>query len=218
MKVNKKRNQSLLQLGLFAGVLLFINILGNTFYNYYDLTEDKRFTLTDASVDMMENMNEIVYVKVLLEGEFGGAYKRLQNSVRELLDDYRSISPNLEYDFENPLEGSVEDVNARKELYAQSGIYPINLKERTSDSKKEQLTYPYALIFFQGRETAVNLLENNVPGMNPELAINNSISLLEYKITGAVKKLMTVRKPVVLYTQNLNYLFPKKIILKSTNL
>ena len=58
-------------------------------------------------------------------------------------------------------------------------IYPINLKEQTSDSKKEQITYPYALIFYQGRETAVNLLENNVPGMNPELVINNSVSLLE---------------------------------------
>ncbi len=200
MSSNNKRNQSLLQLGLFAGVLLFINVLGNTFYNYYDLTEDKRFTLTEASVNLMEDMREVVYVKVLLEGEFGGAYKRLQNSVRELLDDYRSISPNLEYDFENPLEGSVEEINARKELYAKSGIYPINLKEQTSDSKKEQLTYPYALIFYQGRETAVNLLENNVPGMNPELVINNSISLLEYKITGAINKLMTVKKPIVLYT------------------
>ncbi len=200
MSINNKRNQSLLQLGLFAGVLLFINVLGNTFYNYYDLTEDKRFTLTDASVDLMENMKEVVYVKVLLEGEFGGSYKRLQNSVRELLDDYRAISPNLEYDFENPMEGTVEDVNARKELYAKSGIYPINLKEQTSDSKKEQITYPYALIFYQGRETAVNLLENNVPGMNPELVINNSVSLLEYKITGAITKLMTVKKPVVLYT------------------
>lgn len=200
MSINNKRNQSLLQLGLFAGVLLFINVLGNTFYDYYDLTEDKRFTVTDASVDLMENMKEVVYVKVLLEGEFGGAYKRLQNSVRELLDDYRSISPNLEYDFENPLEGSVEEVNARKELFAKSGIYPINLKEQTSDSKKEQITYPYALIFYQGRETAVNLLENNVPGMNPELVINNSVSLLEYKITGAINKLMTVKKPIVLYT------------------
>ncbi len=200
MSINNKRNQSLLQLGLFAGVLLFINVLGNTFYNYYDLTEDKRFTLTDASVDLMENMREVVYVKVLLEGEFGGSYKRLQNSVRELLDDYRSISPNLEYDFENPLEGSVEEVNARKELYAKSGIYPINLKEQTSDSKKEQITYPYALIFYQGRETAINLLENNVPGMNPELVINNSVSLLEYKITAAINKLMTVTKPIVLYT------------------
>jgi ABC-2 type transport system permease protein len=208
MKVNSKRNQSLLQLGLFAGVLLFLNVLGNTFYNYYDLTEDKRFTLTDASVDMMEKINEVVYVKVLLEGEFGGAYKRLQNSVRELLDDYRSISPNLEYDFENPLAGTTEEKNARAELYAKSGIYPINLKVLTSDTKKEQRTYPYALIFFQGRETAVNLLENNVPGMNPELAINNSISLLEYKITGAIKKLMTVRKPVVLYTTGHQELSP----------
>ncbi|HFD31216.1 MAG TPA: gliding motility-associated ABC transporter substrate-binding protein GldG [Gammaproteobacteria bacterium] len=196
----KKKNQSLIQLGLFAGVLLFINILGNTYYNYYDLTEDKRFTLTDASVDLMDNLKEEVYVKVLLKGEFGSGFKRLQKSVKELLDDYRSVSTSLKYDFVNPLLGSVEEVNARKELYAKSGILPVNLREQTSDSKREQLTYPYALIFYQGRETAVNLLENNIPGQNPEIVINNSISLLEYKITAAIKKLRTITKPVVLYT------------------
>lgn len=196
----KKRNQTFIQLGLFAGVLLFLNVLSNTFYSYYDLTEDKRFTLTDATVDLMENLNDVVYVKVLLEGEFGAGFKRLQKSVKELLDDYRSISDNLEYDFINPMEGSVEEVNARKELYAKSGIYPVNLRELTSESKKEQITYPYALIFFQGREIAVNLLENNTPGVNPEVAINNSVSLLEYKITAAIQKLRTIKKPVVLYT------------------
>ncbi len=203
-----RKTQTLIQLALFAGVLLFINILGNTFYNYYDLTEDKRFTLTDASVDLVENLNDVVYVKVLLEGEFGAGFKRLQNSVKELLDDYRALSSNIEYDFVNPLEGDIDEVRALQEKYAKSGILPVNLRELTSESKKEQLTYPYALIFFAGREIAVNLLENNVPGTNPEVVINNSVSLLEYKITAAIKKLRTIQKPVLLYTEGHGELLP----------
>jgi len=195
-----KRNQTLLQLVLFAGILIFINILGNTFFNYYDLTEEKRFTLTDASKDLIENLNEKVYVEVLLDGKFNAGFTRLQNSVRELLDDYRSISTDLEYEFKNPLPGNVEEDNAVKQKLAKLGVYPINVQERTSDSKNEKLTYPYAFVYYQGRQTAINLLENNTPGANPEVVINNSISLLEYKITNAITKLKTVIKPVVVYT------------------
>lgn len=195
-----KKTQTLLQLALFAGILIFINILGNTFYNYFDLTEEKRFTLTDASVDMMDNMKEVVYVEVLLDGDFGAGFKRLQTSVRELLDDYRAVSSNMEYVFKNPLTGNVEQDNAAKQNYAKSGIFPVNLKQQTSESKKEDIVYPYALIFYQGEQTFVNLLENNTPGMNPEVVINNSVSLLEFKITSAIKKLRTVLKPIAVYT------------------
>lgn len=195
-----KKTQTLLQLALFAGILIFVNVLGNTFYNYFDLTEEKRFTLTDASKELMENMKEVVYVEIMLDGEFGAGFKRLQNSVKELLDDYRAVSSNLEYEFKNPLTGNVEEDNATKQKYAKSGIFPVNLKQQTSESKKEDIVYPYALIFYQGRQISVNLLENNTPGMNPEIVINNSVSLLEYKITNAINKLRTVIKPIAVYT------------------
>ncbi len=195
-----KKTQTLLQLALFAGILIFINVLGNTFYNYFDLTEEKRFTLTDATKDLMENMNEVVYVEVLLEGEFGAGFMRLQNATRELLDDYRSLSTNLEYRFRNPLTGNVEEDNLTKQELGKRGIFPVNLKEQTSESKKEQIVYPYAIINYQGEAKSINLLENNTPGMNPEVVLNNSVTLLEYKITSAINKLRTVLKPVVVYT------------------
>lgn len=202
-----RRTQTFIQLGLFAGILLFINILGNTFYNYYDLTEEKRFTLTQESVELMENLNEQIFVEILLEGEFSAGFKRLQKSVKELLDDYRALSRNLDYNFVNPLEGSVEEVNARKETFSKVGINPVNLRQLTSESKTEQLTYPYAIVNYQGRQQIVNLLENS-SGLNPEIAINNSISLLEYKITAAIKKLRTIKKPILLYTTGHGELLP----------
>ena len=73
-----KRSQALLQFGLFCGILLFVNILANSFYSHLDLTEEKRFTLTRPTREMLRGLKDQVYVQVLLEGEFPAGFKRLQ--------------------------------------------------------------------------------------------------------------------------------------------
>ncbi|MEM6966740.1 MAG: gliding motility-associated ABC transporter substrate-binding protein GldG, partial [Bacteroidota bacterium] len=76
-----------------------------------------------------------------------------------------------------------------------------------SGSRKEKLVYPFAIVNYLGRQQIINLLENSA-GLNPEVAINNSVSLLEYKITAAIKKLRTINKPVLLYTTGHGELLP----------
>ncbi|MEL6717959.1 MAG: Gldg family protein, partial [Bacteroidota bacterium] len=88
--MKNKRAQAFLQLGLIIGILIFINILGNFFYGYLDLTEEKKYTLTEPTQNLLNDLDEVVYVQVLLDGDFPAGFKRLQNSVRDLLEDFRS--------------------------------------------------------------------------------------------------------------------------------
>ena len=207
----KSKKQTLVQLVLFIGILFFFNVLASRFHTSIDLTEEKRFTLTDATKKTLAEINDVVYVKVLLEGDFPAGFKRLQKSVKELLDDFRSESSYIEYKFENPTEGkSVEEINQQTELYAKSGILPTNLKVTGGTSRKESIIYPYALIFHNGRETAVNLLENETPGMDKETILNNSVSLLEYKIINGIKKVNQINKPKVAYTSGHGELLPEE--------
>ena len=104
-----KRTQSLLQFGLFCGILLFVNVLANVFYTHLDLTEEKRFTLTRPTRELLRGLKDQVYVQILLEGEFPAGFKRLQTASREMLDDFRSESGYIDYQFDDPSEGSVED-------------------------------------------------------------------------------------------------------------
>ena len=197
---NKK--QTLFQLLLFIGILFFVNVLSTRFYTSFDLTEEKRFTLTNATKKTLGELEDVVYVKVLLDGDFPAGFKRLQKSVKELLDDFRTESSFVEYSFENPRDESksVEERNQQAEVYAKSGILPTTININTSDERKSKLVYPWALVFHNGRETAVNLLENETPGMDRELILNNSVSLLEYKIINAIKKLNQIDKPNVAYS------------------
>ncbi len=213
-KHNDRKRQSLVQLGLFVGIVIFINILANAriggraLYGYIDMTEEKRFTLTEGTQDLLRNLDDPVTVRVLLEGDFPAGFRRLQTATRDLLDDFRSESAYVEYIFEDPREGSVEQVNARTKQLADQGLNPVNLRVKESGETSQKLIYPYAIVSYRGRSMPVRLLENEVPGVPPEVVLNNSVGLLEYKFSNAIQKLQRAIKPAILFTSGHGELSP----------
>jgi ABC-2 type transport system permease protein len=195
------RSKALLQFALFAGILVFVNILAGAFYAHLDLTEEKRFTLTKPTRELLRGLNDRVTVDVLLEGEFPAGFKRLQTATREMLDEFRGVNGLIEYEFENPGEGTLDEVQARRKALAEEGIVPVNLRVAEESGSSQQIIYPVAIFRYGGRQIPVNLLENNSPTLNPEEAINNSVTLLEYKFANAIKKLQASDRPAILFTR-----------------
>lgn len=197
-----QRTQSILQFGLLAGILVFVNIVANSFYTHLDLTEEKRFTLTKPTKALLNDLKDRVYVRILLDGEFPAGFKRLQTATREVLDDFRSVSGYVDYQFENPSKGSVEEVNERRKALSEEGIVPFNLRVADMGESSQQLIYPFAVFNYGSRKTIVKLLENNSPTLSPDEVINNSVSLLEYKFANAIKKLRSPKRPIILFTRD----------------
>lgn len=195
-----RRSQALLQFGLFCGILLFINILANTFYSHLDLTEEKRFTLTRPTREMLKGLKDRIYIQVLLEGEFPAGFKRLQTATREMLDDFRSVSGYVDYQFDDPGQGTLEEVNERRKALAEQGIIPVNLRVAEQGQRSQQLIYPVAVVHYANRSIPVKLLENESPTLNPEVVINNSVTLLEYKLANTIKKILSAERPSILFT------------------
>jgi ABC-2 type transport system permease protein len=196
-----RRAQSFIQFGLFSGILLFVNILANSFYGHLDLTEEKRFTLTKATRGMLRSLNDRVYVEVLLEGEFPAGFKRLQTATRDMLDDFRSNSGYIDYAFEDPGRGSTDEVNARRKALAEQGIVPVNLRIAEQGERSQKIIYPVAVCHYGNRSIPVKLLENDSPTLLPDEVINNSVNLLEYKFANAIKKLRSANRPIILLTR-----------------
>jgi ABC-2 type transport system permease protein len=203
-----KRNQAIVQGVLFLGIVVFLNILGSIFYGYLDLTEEKRYTLTEPTRKLLNGLDDVVDIHVLLEGEFPAGFKRLQRSVKEVLEDFRSESGYVEYIFEDPSEGTVNEVNQRRENLAKDGITPVNLRLKATGETTEKLIYPYAIFNYGNRQIAVNFLENETPGLSPEEVLNNSISLLEFKFANAIQKLKSPSRPTIIFTTGKGELQP----------
>jgi ABC-2 type transport system permease protein len=195
------RRHSLTQLGSFVGIVLMLNIIGGYFFGHIDLTGDKRFTLTKATERTLNNLKDVVYVEVMLEGEFPAGFKRLRNAVQDFLDRARALSGGkIEYKFTDPLEGSPDAVKELQESLRKKGIFPVNLQVKSDEEYSEKLIYPGALLRFADREIPVKLLENDIPGIPKEVILNNSISLIEYKLMNAIKKLQVHSRPKIAFT------------------
>lgn len=206
MATNAKsnRSQAFTQLLLFAGIVVFVNILVNVrigrqaLYAQIDLTEEKRFTLTPATEALLEGVDDVIFIKVLLEGDFPAPLKRLQNATLETLEDFRSVSPYIEFDFEDPSQGTTEQINNLREQLRTWGLQPTDFG--TTDAS--QIIYPFAMVRYGDRVFPVNLLEN-VPSLTPDESLNLSVSLLEYKLANAIQKVRTSpnERKFILFTE-----------------
>jgi len=199
--------QASFNLLLAIGIIILINIFAHSrignfpLYTRFDLTEDKRFTLTSATKTLLRQLDEVVYVKVLLQGDFPAGYKRLQESAEDMLLDFQSENARITYQFEDPLAGNTEQVNTRKKQLAEMGVLPVSLNVRENGERSQQLTYPYALFYYKGRSIPVNFLENQIPGVPPDVILNKAISLLEYKFVHAIQQLKQSTKPPLLFVE-----------------
>ncbi len=198
MKSNKLK--SIYNFLVYLAIFVLLNIVGSYVFTTFDLTEDKRFSITDPTKDLLRDLEEDVLIKIYLDGELPAGVKRLQKSTIELLDGFRNQSSRIEYIIENPLGGSVEENNNSKKFLAERFIFPNNLIVKGAEENRELLFYTYANVTYKGRNIPVNLVAKE-GGALSDYDINNSINLLEYKFADAIHKLSTGIKPTIAFTR-----------------
>ena len=189
-----------LEILLVLAMVVLVNVLASFFYTHLDLTEDKRFTLSDSSVEMIDKVDDNIFVQVLLDGKLEAGFKRLRNSTKDMLTEFNSINSNIQFEFVDPNEGNVSKINRTREELKNVGIVPTRVSIMDGKETVEKFIYPYAIITRGDRKVYVSLLEEQRVGVPNELILNNSVSLLEYKLTDGVYKSLRREKPNVVFT------------------
>lgn len=204
-KMEKKRKnikkQYIIQLGLIITAIVVINLISFSFFTRFDLTSEKRFTLSDATKDLLKNLDDIVYFKVYLEGDFPAGFKRLRRETKEMLDEFRAYNKNIQYEFINPsVSENQTERNNTYQLLVEQGLNPTNLQVKTKSGLEQQVIFPGAIITYRDKEMPVELLEAqlNVP---PEAVLNNSIQNLEFKLVNAIHLLSRQSKPRIAFIE-----------------
>lgn len=194
MKKNLK-SQNIVQLIIALLIILLVNYIASNTYFRLDLTSDKRYTLSEATHQVLDSLDDIVYVKIYLDGDMPIGFQRMQKSIYELMDEFRVIAgSNIQYQFINPSESSSEsERNAMYQELYERGLNPTNVKDRDEEGGvAEKILFPGAIITYKDKETPVNLLVNN-PAFSAEQNLNNSIQALEYEFVDAIRKI-TINK------------------------
>ncbi|RLD76945.1 MAG: gliding motility-associated ABC transporter substrate-binding protein GldG, partial [Bacteroidetes bacterium] len=104
-KINQKRS-SWIRLALGIVIIVFVNIISMQLFTRLDLTAEKRYTVSEDTRALLRQLDDIVYFQVYLEGSMPPRYERLQRATREMLDEFRVYSDNIQYEFINPTTSS----------------------------------------------------------------------------------------------------------------
>lgn len=171
-------------------VLIIAWLLSGIFYRF-DLTSEKRYTLSRFTRNTLGDLKHVVYVRVYLEGDLNIPFLKMKQRIKETLDEFKVYAGNnLEYEFINPFAGRNE--KATKELIDklnEKGLKASNIIAADKEGgSSEKLVFPGALISYRNSEVPVNLLKNN-PGAGAEENLNNSIQSLEFELMRIISSL-----------------------------
>lgn len=184
--------EDLLKVAIGITLLVILNQLAVHFPKRWDLTEEKRYTMQDATKELLKNLDETVYVDVYLEGDLPSGFVRLKKSIQETLEEFRIQAGNkLQYKFIDPYQAATP--SARQEFYnslVQSGIQATNVIDTKDGKRTEKRIFPGAIVSKGDKESGVLLLKGN-KGAGAEQQLNQSIEGLEYELAAAIRGLNT---------------------------
>ncbi|MBL6962280.1 MAG: gliding motility-associated ABC transporter substrate-binding protein GldG [Bacteroidetes bacterium] len=188
--LRRHKRQSLISMAVLIAAIVVLNVFSSYKHFRIDLTQDKRYTLGEPTRELLNTLDDQLYIKVYLEGELPAGFRKLKESTRELLDEMRNASNTvIDYDFIDPLESG--NVQERNEIYQQlieMGLEPVNLEVQMDGENTQKIIFPEAIIFYKNKQLSVKLLKQQI-GVHPEEVLHNSIISLEYEISNTIRKL-----------------------------
>ena len=180
--MNKKNIiYSILALVLLAGVF-------GIFSKRLDLTQEKRYTLSDSTIKILESVEKPLTVDVYLEGDFPASFRQLQNETKFLLEEFRKINPKIDYKFIDPIKTKMS-----KDTLAAMGMQPSILPDMKDGKISEIVMFPFAAIKYNSYGTSIPLIINQT-GIDADQQLSRSIENLEYNFASNIKAITEEKK------------------------
>ena len=169
--------------------LLAINYISSFVFKRFDLTEDKRYTLSASAINVIKDIDAPIIVDVFLSGDdFPSEFRRLQNETKQVLEEFSSQNSNIIFNFINPLaDDATRDRNI--EQLTERGLTPMQLSVQESGKATQAIIFPWALASFNEQTVTISLVKNKIGASQQEL-VTNSVQHLEYAFADGFNKLI----------------------------
>jgi gliding-associated putative ABC transporter substrate-binding component GldG len=180
----KTANNNIKKIALTIGFIVILNLAGHFLYKRFDLTADKRYTLSQTSLNIVAEVKEPLYIDVFLEGDFPGEFKKLQTETQQLLEEFKSQNSNVIFQFVNPLEKE-EERDSIMQSFIQRGLTPVNVTVNDKGQQTQEVVFPWAIATCGNRSVKVPLLKNMMGASTAEKVVS-SVQHLEYAFANAI--------------------------------
>ena len=157
-------------------------------FKRFDLTEDKRYTLSSATLNIVKNVESPIIVDVFLSGtDFPSEFRRLQNETKQLLEEFSAKNSNIVFNFINPLEDEATRERNIQQL-TERGLTPMQLSVQESGKASQAIIFPWALASYNDETVIIPLVKNKIGASQQDL-VTNSVQHLEYAFADGFSKL-----------------------------
>jgi gliding-associated putative ABC transporter substrate-binding component GldG len=180
----KTANNNIKKIALTIGFIVILNLASHFLYKRFDLTADKRYTLSQTSLNIVAEVKEPLYIDVFLEGDFPGEFKKLQTETQQLLEEFKSQNSNVIFQFVNPLEKE-EERDSIMQSFIQRGLTPVNVTVNDKGQQTQEVVFPWAIATCGNRSAKVPLLKNMMGASTAEKVVS-SVQHLEYAFANAI--------------------------------
>lgn len=176
--------------------LIGLNIVGHFVFKRFDLTADKRYTLSETSLQIVSDVKEPLYVDVFLQGNFPGEFKKLQTETQQLLEEFKAENPNIIFQFVNPLEDEDADKEKTFNSFVERGLTPVNVTVNDKGQQTQEMVFPWAVATCGNRSVKVPLLKNMMGASTAEKVVS-SVQHLEYAFANAFNTVSNAKQKKV---------------------
>jgi gliding-associated putative ABC transporter substrate-binding component GldG len=191
----ENKNPILKNLFTIIFILVVANFAGHYLFKRFDLTEDKRYTLSQTSLNIISEVKEPLYVDVFLEGNFPGEFKKLQTETQQLLEEFKASNSNIIFQFINPLDKEEEREKTLQQFYDR-GLTPLNVTLDEKGKQTQEIVFPWALVSYGNKSAKVPLLKNMM-GASTAQKVVSSVQHLEYSFSNAFNSVTKNREKKV---------------------
>lgn len=208
--MNRKelRRKHFVQLTVVLLVVVLVNFLAGIRFFRLDMSSEKRYSLNNNSREILKNLDDVVYVKVFLDGDLPSDLLRFRQSIKEMLLEFRAYAgKNIGFEFVNLYdEPDVKIRNQVMQNLADRGLRITDVRIKDAQGGySTKIIFPGAIISYKGVDFPVNLLKNN-PGLSYQVNLNNSVQSLEYEFIRAIKSLTSKRIDKIAFIEGHNEL------------
>ncbi len=182
-------------------LLVLVNVLATFLYRRFDMTEDHRYTLSQAAINTVTKFKNPVIIDVLLDGNLPQEFAKLKTETRLLLEEFQAKNKNIKFSFTDPLQG-VEQIDGAITDLQSLGLTPTRVTVEDESKVSQEIVFPWAMVNFNKKTVKVPLLKNRL-GATTEERVNNSVQGLEYAFADAFTKLgITEKKRIAVIKGN----------------
>ena len=191
----ENKNPNLKNLFTIIFIIMVANFAGHYLFKRFDLTEDKRYTLSQTSLNIISEVKEPLYVDVFLEGNFPGEFKKLQTETQQLLEEFKASNSNIIFQFINPLDKEEEREKTLQQFYDR-GLTPLNVTLDEKGKQTQEIVFPWAVVSYGNKSAKVPLLKNMM-GASTAQKVVSSVQHLEYAFSNAFNSVTKNREKKV---------------------